>query len=664
MTTPISLQELKNASRDAADFGTFVNAPSGHVTPREGATYPTAAQAAADVAGLIYRGAWATANTYVLRDLALQGGVVYVCIVGHTAGTFATDLAAGRWAVYQGVSGNDLSANTGASLVGWFNGTLKTVGAWIDDLLVAVGLRVREYSSYANAAGDTSPDGTTVILRCRTTAGDGGHGLFRVQTSGTLPTANGGTVLARTAGGVLVLLDYPRPEHFGAKANDAASAAANAVALNAYAMWCMSINAEQDYRSGPYYYSATLDLSLSPNRNAVLIGDCNDMNNDGVYSLVYTGAGIAIKGKCVFHRQLGVAGTASVIDTIPAANTAFDVTESFTHVDSSIRNFDKAYVSRGGFYNSVRGGRLTRSRRLYDFTNNPGGVYNFTADAAHDGFVDGVVANSGAGPVRLAGSWEAFTGQIVKNTSGTPRYKVILDNPYIENYPSQVVAAGLTANPLDTYISPYAFLTRDSSVSGRAVIYTNGFTSRIFYAVGGYPVLDIDIDWREAPGCPLLVFAPYIKAMNIRGLYEDSLYASTTVVDGGAQNEMNAANTSGSMGQYLRPDGTIVRHGRTWVALSLLNGWTNGASVKALSYKVLDSILYIVGYMNGSAATNQVVAQLPTALLASIPDAFHWFPVNSPSAATQGRIIKSSGDLRIETTGVNGMAVNVAIPLK
>lgn len=524
---------------------------------------------------------------------------------------------------------------------------------------------LQKVNTYADLRLYTGSE-TTLYVAGRSSNGDGGNGEFYYDASDITTPDNDGTVLVGVAGRRYKrkINEETSPLWFGAKANDPAADASNSIALNAYAMWCMSINAEQDYRGGPYYYNSTLDLSLSSNRNATLIGDCNDMNNDGRYNLIYTGANIAIKGKCVFHRQLGLAGTASVIDTIPATSIAFDVTESFTHVDSSIRNFDKAYISRGGFYNSARGGRITRVRRLYDFTNNPSGVYNFTAHAMHDAFVDGVVANAGAGPVRLGGSWESFTGQIVKNTSGTPRYKVILDGPYIENYPAQVVAAGLTANPLDTYISQYAFLTRDSSLSGKAVIYTNGFTSRVFYAVGGYPVLDIDIDWRETPACPLLIFAPYIKAMDVRGLYEDAFYASTTVIDGGAQNEMNAANTSGSMGQYLRPDGTIVRHGRAWTALTLLNSWTNGASVKALSYKVMDSTLYIVGYMNGAAATSPVVAQIPTSVLASIPDAFHWFPVNGPSSATQGRVIKSSGDLRIEATGTNGMVINAAIPLK
>lgn len=41
--------------------------------------------------------AWVTATAYVVGDIRVQGGVTYTCIVNHTSGVFATDLAALRW---------------------------------------------------------------------------------------------------------------------------------------------------------------------------------------------------------------------------------------------------------------------------------------------------------------------------------------------------------------------------------------------------------------------------------------------------------------------------------------------------------------------------------------------------------------------------------------
>lgn len=41
--------------------------------------------------------AWLTTTAYAVGDLVAQGGSQYYCTTAHTAGTFATDLAAGKW---------------------------------------------------------------------------------------------------------------------------------------------------------------------------------------------------------------------------------------------------------------------------------------------------------------------------------------------------------------------------------------------------------------------------------------------------------------------------------------------------------------------------------------------------------------------------------------
>jgi hypothetical protein len=56
---------------------------------------------------LRWRGAWATATTYSPSDIAHFNGSAYICLVAHTSGVFATDLAAARWEVFveKGASG-------------------------------------------------------------------------------------------------------------------------------------------------------------------------------------------------------------------------------------------------------------------------------------------------------------------------------------------------------------------------------------------------------------------------------------------------------------------------------------------------------------------------------------------------------------------------------
>lgn len=91
--------------------------------------------------------AWVTATYYQIGNSVLQGGLIYNCIVAHTSGTFATDLAAGDWqqvnifnALHIGSTWQlaDLQGSTylevdGTAAAGFTNGTsstIKALGAW------------------------------------------------------------------------------------------------------------------------------------------------------------------------------------------------------------------------------------------------------------------------------------------------------------------------------------------------------------------------------------------------------------------------------------------------------------------------------------------------------------------------------------------------------
>lgn len=52
-------------------------------------------------AGVSAYSAWATATSYAVNDKVLTGGLKYICLVAHTSGTFATDLAAGKWDLWE-----------------------------------------------------------------------------------------------------------------------------------------------------------------------------------------------------------------------------------------------------------------------------------------------------------------------------------------------------------------------------------------------------------------------------------------------------------------------------------------------------------------------------------------------------------------------------------
>jgi len=49
---------------------------------------------------ITWAGEWATATDYVVDQLVRDDGTVYICLVDHTSGTFATDLSNSYWEVF------------------------------------------------------------------------------------------------------------------------------------------------------------------------------------------------------------------------------------------------------------------------------------------------------------------------------------------------------------------------------------------------------------------------------------------------------------------------------------------------------------------------------------------------------------------------------------
>jgi cytoskeletal protein CcmA (bactofilin family) len=68
--------------------------------------------------GQDYKGNWATATAYLVDDIVVRGGSTYICLIAHTSGTFATDLAANKWQSFtRGLRNRSFWATTTAYLV-------------------------------------------------------------------------------------------------------------------------------------------------------------------------------------------------------------------------------------------------------------------------------------------------------------------------------------------------------------------------------------------------------------------------------------------------------------------------------------------------------------------------------------------------------------------
>lgn len=111
MTTPTNKPVPSSDPRDllfnAQKLDLALSSGALAYTDRLGVSRLTLAGATETLKAFNYRGVWAAATTYALKDVVNVGGVAYVCTVPHTSsGAFAAD--ADRWSVHQGATQQQL----------------------------------------------------------------------------------------------------------------------------------------------------------------------------------------------------------------------------------------------------------------------------------------------------------------------------------------------------------------------------------------------------------------------------------------------------------------------------------------------------------------------------------------------------------------------------
>ena len=109
-----------------------------------------------------WKGAWVTSTAYVVNDIVSNSGNSYICIVAHTSGTFATDLAALKWELVA-QKGDTGAAGTLSNIV---EDATPQLGGFLDTNSKFISLS--EGAVVASVAGDTDVwgnyDGNTVHI--------------------------------------------------------------------------------------------------------------------------------------------------------------------------------------------------------------------------------------------------------------------------------------------------------------------------------------------------------------------------------------------------------------------------------------------------------------------------------------------------------------------
>lgn len=182
-------------SADAQTHHEIVHGIASAFVPTDNGPVRTMANAIATITNTNPRGAWLTATAYALRDVVTQSGIAYICVVAHTSGTFATDLAAVRWAVYQGALVSTLASDTGAAEIG-FKAHASGVSRTVDSRLKEGAFYAKDFAVTGNGSADDTAglqaaiDATDATLRPLII----GPGIYKI-TAGLTSTASGPIIM-------------------------------------------------------------------------------------------------------------------------------------------------------------------------------------------------------------------------------------------------------------------------------------------------------------------------------------------------------------------------------------------------------------------------------------------------------------------------------------
>lgn len=124
------------------------------------------------------RGVWVTARAYVQRDLVTVDNLTYLCLVDHTSGTFATDLAAAKWMLLPGAAANIPFTPTSTL-------SSTTVQAAIEELAADSALAYIAWVDTVTALEALTTRPNIVVVKGLWAVGDMGEGVYRWKAADT-----------------------------------------------------------------------------------------------------------------------------------------------------------------------------------------------------------------------------------------------------------------------------------------------------------------------------------------------------------------------------------------------------------------------------------------------------------------------------------------------
>ncbi len=152
---------------------------------------------------IVLRGAWLTATAYAKNDVITQSSNAYLCLVAHTSGTFATDLAAAKWILLtqQGLALDGSSAPAANLPMGGFKFTNLGVGSARSDSVTLGQVQDQAFRNGGTAGG--TADALTVSVSPAITSYTAPFTVFFF--SGASPNTGPATLNVNSVGGTSIV---------------------------------------------------------------------------------------------------------------------------------------------------------------------------------------------------------------------------------------------------------------------------------------------------------------------------------------------------------------------------------------------------------------------------------------------------------------------------